>query len=400
MPADAIPPFPAWPMPRSCPMLPPDDYGGLRTGPPIKVRLRDGDAWLLTRYEHVRAILADLRFSSDDQRPGFPLRIQLPPDPGIQTFFRMDPPEQSRLRKMAMTEFTARRTRLLRPAIEKLVGQLLDDLAALPKPTDLVEAFTLKLPSLVIARLLGVPDEDQGSFTEQSRMILSQVATPQETYAAYVAMSQYIDDLATRREQEPLDDMLSRFATQFVATGQLSHEELVSIARFFLIAGHETTSNQLCLSVLSLLLDPAQREYLANADQSGAEGAVEELLRYWSVSQDNIVRLAIEDVEVGGAQIRAGDAVVIALNGADHDERVFADAARVDLTRENARQHLAFGHGPHLCPGAPLARTELVVGIVELFSRFPTLQLAVPFAELSFRENTLIYGINELPVTW
>lgn len=400
MTSQAVHALPNWPMPRSSPMLPPDDYSALRVGPPVRVRLRGGDAWLLTRYEDVRMALADLRFSSDDQRAGFPLRIQLPPEPGIQTFFRMDPPAQTRLRKMAMTEFTVRRTKLLRPAIEKLVDQLLDELAESPRPTDLVDAFTLRLPSLVIARLLGVPDQDQGSFTEQSRMILSQVATAQETYAAYVAMSHYIDDLTARREREPQDDMLSRFATQFVATGQMNHTELVAIARFFLIAGHETTSNQLTLSVLSLLLDPVQRDRMLAGGQETAEGAVEELLRYWSVSQDNIVRLAVADVELDGAQIRAGDAVVIALNGANHDERVFADAAKIDLARDNARQHLAFGHGPHLCPGAPLARTELVVGIVELFRRFPALRLAVPSSDLSFRENTLIYGLNELPVTW
>lgn len=395
-----VPALPAWPMPRSCPMLPPDSYRDLRDRPPAKVQLRGGEAWLLTRYDDVRRVLVDLRFSSDDQRPGFPLRIQLPPEPGIQTFFRMDPPEQSRLRKMAMTEFTARRTRLLRPAVEKLVGQLLDDLSALPRPADLVGSFTLKLPALVIARLLGVPDEDQGSFTEQSQMILSQVATEQETYAAYVSMSRYIDELAARREREPGDDMLSRFATQFVATGQMSHAELVAIARFFLIAGHETTSNQLSLSVLSLLLDRGQRDRMLAGGEDAAQAAVEELLRYWSVSQDNIVRVATEDVELGGARIRAGDAVVIALNGANHDERTFTEAAQVDLARANARQHVAFGYGPHLCPGAPLARTELAVGLVQLFRRFPKLRLAVPAEELPFRENTLIYGLNELPVTW
>jgi cytochrome P450 len=399
MTAELAPELPAWPMPRSCPLLPPDAYSELREGPPVKVQLRGGEAWLLTRYEDVRTALLDLRFSSDDQLPNFPSRIQLPPEPGIMTFFRMDPPEQTRLRKMAMTEFTARRTRLLRPAIEQLVGQLLDELGTLPRPTDLIEAYTLKLPALVIARLLGVPDEDEGTFTDQSRTVLSQVAPLDDIYAAFVAMSRYIDDLAAEREREPQDDMLSRFATQFVATGLMTHQELCHIARFFLVAGHETTANQLSLSVLSLIMHPELRDKIL-ADPDTVEGAVEELLRYWSISQDNITRLAIEDVQLDGALIRAGEAVVIALNGANHDDRVFADAAKLDLDRANARQHVAFGFGPHLCPGAPLARLEVAVGLVELFRRFPTLRLAVDFEELPFREYTLIYGLNKLPVTW
>jgi cytochrome P450 len=391
---------PAWPMTRSCPTLPPDAFREFREGPPRKVQLRCGEAWLITQYQDVRATLADVRFSSDDQRPGFPALIQLPPEPGLQSFFRMDPPAQTRLRKMVMTEFTARRTRMMHPELEELVGELLDELGALPRPTDLVEAFTLKLPALMIARLLGVPDEDEKAFTDQSRVILSQVSTPEESYAAYLAYSGFLDRLAAQREREPQDDMLSRMATQFVATGQLSHKELVSIACFLLVAAHEVTANQLNLSVLSLLLlDPAERDRVL-ADPGLTEGAVEELLRYWSVSQDNIVRVAIEDIELNGARILAGDAVVVSLAAANHDDQVFADAATLDFTRANARQHVAFGFGPHMCPGAPLARLEMSVGLVGLFLRFPALRLAVDSAELSFREKTLVYGLNELPVTW
>jgi cytochrome P450 len=212
-------------------------------------------------------------------------------------------------------------------------------------------------------------------------------------------MSAYLGDLVSQREREPEDDMLSRLATQFVATGQMTHLELVATAVLLLIAGHETTGNQLGLSILSLLLDPQQRDRVL-ADPVTAEGAVEELLRYWSISQELIARVAIEDVQLDGVLIRAGDGVVITLPGVNHDERVFADAAVLDFTRENARQHLAFGYGPHLCVGAPLARMELTVALTELFRRFPTLRLAVDTSALSFRKDTMVYGLNELPVTW
>ncbi|MGW3357474.1 cytochrome P450 [Streptomyces bungoensis] len=395
---DSCEPLPAWPMPRSCPYAPPDAYESLRKEPPQKVRIRGGEAWLVTRHADVRRVLNDNRFSADDQKPGFPIRIQLPPEPGVMSFNRMDDPEHGRLRRMAMTEFTARRTRALRPEVELLVERLLDELAEGPNPADLVEGFAVRLPSLVIARMLGVPEEDEATFTEQSRVILSQDATPEETYGAFVEMTRFLDRLAAQRTENPKDDLISRLATRYVATGELTHQELVAMARFFLVAGHETSAHQISLSVLSLLRDPAQLAEL-RADPALFKPAVEELLRYWSISQDNQVRAAVADVELGGARIRAGEGVIVAIPGANHDESVYPDPGRLDIHR-NASGHLAFGFGAHLCPGASLARMELEVCLSALFARFPTLRLAVPVEDVRFRENTLVYGLEELPVTW
>ncbi|KOV69210.1 cytochrome P450 [Streptomyces sp. MMG1121] len=393
-----MPELPTWPMPRSCPYAPPDAYTALRERPPLRVRIRGGEAWLVTRHADVRQVLNDDRFSSDDQQPGFPIRIQLPPEPGVMSFSRMDDPEHGRLRRMAMTEFTARRTRALRPEVELLVQQLLDELEAGPRPVDLVENFAVRLPALVIARMLGVPEADEADFTEQSRVILSQEAGPEETYAAFVEMSQFLDRLAAQRTAAPRDDLISRLATRYVASGELTHEDLVAMARFFLVAGHETTAHQISLSVLSLLRDPAQLAEL-RADTTLFKPAVEELLRYWSISQDNQVRAAVDDVELSGATIRKGEGVIVAIPAANHDESVYPGAARLDIHR-NASGHLAFGFGAHLCPGASLARMELEVCLSALFTRFPTLRLAVPEQEVRFRENTIVYGLDELPVTW
>lgn len=395
---DSCEPLPAWPMPRSCPYAPPDAYESLRKEPPRKVRIRGGEAWLVTRHADVRRVLNDNRFSADDQKPGFPVRIQLPPEPGVMSFNRMDDPEHGRLRRMAMTEFTARRTRALRPEVELLVERLLDELAAGPNPADLVEGFAVRLPSLVIARMLGVPEEDEATFTEQSRVILSQDATPEETYAAFLEMTRFLDRLAAERTENPKDDLISRLATRYVATGELTHQELVAMARFFLVAGHETSAHQISLSVLSLLRDPAQLAEL-RADPALFKPAVEELLRYWSISQDNQVRAAVADVDLSGAHIRAGEGVIVAIPGANHDESVYPDPGRLDIHR-NASGHLAFGFGAHLCPGASLARMELEVCLSALFARFPALRLAVPVEDVRFRENTLVYGLEELPVTW
>ncbi|WKE69091.1 cytochrome P450 [Streptomyces sp. WP-1] len=388
----------AWPMPRTCPYAPPDAYRDLREDAPTRVRIRGGDAWLVTRHADVRRALNDNRFSADDQQPGFPLRIQLPPEPGVMSFSRMDDPEHGRLRRMALTEFTARRTRALRPEVELLVDHLLDELERRPRPVDLVTEFAVRLPALVIARMLGVPERDEADFTEQSRVVLSQEAGPEETYAAFVTMTRLLDRLVTERTADPRDDLVSRLATRYVASGELTHDELVAMARFFLVAGHETTAHQIALSVLSLLRDPGQQAEL-RADPSLFKPAVEELLRYWSISQDNQVRVAVDDIELGGAHIRKGEGVVLAIPAANHDESVYPGAERLDIHRD-AAGHLAFGFGPHLCPGASLARMELEVCLSRLFARFPALRLAVPVEDVRFRENTLVYGLEELPVTW
>ncbi|MET9293107.1 cytochrome P450 [Streptomyces sp. NPDC003077] len=390
---------PAWPMPRTCPYSPPDQYAELRQGPPVKVRVGGGEAWLVTRHDHVRAVLTDDRFSSDDQLPGFPLRVRVPPEPRAMSLFRMDGPEHSRLRRMAQTEFTARRTRALRPAVDALVARLLDGIAAGPRPVDIVQEYALALPALLIARLFGVPDEDQGEFTARSQVILTPDGDPQEVYAAFTAMTAYLDRLATERERDPRDDLLSRLATQYVATGELTHEDLVAMVRLFLVAGHETTANQIALSVLSLLRAPDQLAELKERPELYPR-AVEESLRYWSIAQDNQVRVAVGDVELDGAAIAKGDGVILALPGANHDERVFTDPGRFDIHR-NAGRHVAFGYGAHLCPGAPLARMEIAVALRELFARFPSLRLADDGADVPFRnQHTVVYGLDALYVTW
>jgi cytochrome P450 len=385
-------------MPRSCPFSPPDAYAELRRKPPVKVRLRTGEAWLVTRYDDMRQVLTDARFSSDDTLPGFPVRIQLPPAPRVMSFTRMDNPEHGRLRRMVMPEFTARRTRALRPQVEVLVDRLLDELASGPRPADLVASVSVPLPSLVIARMLGVPEKDELDFTEVSQAVLAQDATPEQVYAAFVELTDYLSRLITSKRNEPRDDLLSRLATQYVATGELSHDDLVAMARLLLVAGHETTAHQLSLSVLSLLRHPDQlAELRENPDLY--RPAVEELLRYWSITQDNQVRVATADVEVGGARMSTGDGVILAYPSANHDETVFPGGDRVDIHRD-ASQHIAFGYGPHLCPGGPLARMELEVCLRALFHRFPNLRLADVPTPVTFRESTINYGLISLYVDW
>lgn len=391
--------LPEFPMARGCPMAPPAQYAALREAPPQRVAFRDGTwAWIITRHDDVRVALTDPRLSVDQENPGFPQRMQIPTVPRGLSFWRMDEPEHGRLRQMVMPEFTAHAVKRLRPQIEQLVDELLDQMQSGPRPVDLVRAFALPLPCLVIARIFGVPDQDLDFFSQVSRGVLAVDTTEQQAHAAYVEMTRYLDELIRERAANPRDDLLSRLAHDHVATGELSHDDLVAMARLVLVAGHEIIANQLALSVIALLRHPNQLAELL-ADPTLVPGAVEELLRFWSVPEDNIVRVAREDLTIGGTAIAKGEGLILAFAAANHDETVFTDAAQLDIHRDASR-HITFGVGPHHCPGGPLTRLELEIALPKLFTRLPGLHLAVDFDDLEFRFPTLVYGVRKLPVDW
>ncbi|MFE7468864.1 cytochrome P450 [Streptomyces sp. NPDC057499] len=387
----------AWPMPRQCPMAPPAEYSGLRKNPPSRANLPDGGrAWLLTSYDDVRTALNDPRFSSDDDKMGH-ARTQLPDDRNINTFWRMDEPEHGRLRHMVMTEFTARRIKDWRPRIQNLVDGLLDRLGGLPRPADLYSEFCLPVPTQVIAMLLGVPQEDYRTFAVQSRKILT-LDKPEESWAAYREMNDYLELLIEKKEREPQDDLTSRLIVDRMRTGEITKDDLLSMIRFLLVAGYETTTSQITLSALTLMTRPDIRKQLIE-DPQRITAFVEESLRFWSVSQDNILRVVDQDMEFAGVQMSVGELVVLVLPSANHDERVFPDPADFSLDRGENR-HVSFGFGTHLCPGAPLARREVEIAITSLIARFPDLSLVGSPEDLPFRHQSLVYGVEHLPVTW
>jgi cytochrome P450 len=392
-----------WPFTRTNSGCPPSILAQLREAPPCAVRIPAGAAearraWLVTKYSHVRQALKDRRLSADESLSGAPVRIQVPPGQKPGSFLRMDDPEHARLRHTVTTEFTARRIRELRPAIEQLIDELLNDLAAGPQPVDLQNAFSRKLPTLVIGRLLGIPDEDSAFFVEKTRVTISQ-GDPARAYAAYQEISEYLEVLALRKQKNPQGDALSRLAAKHLATGNITLDELVGIARLILVAGHETTTNQIALNILSMLMDDELRNTVLENDGALLPQYVEESMRYWSISQDAIVRLAIEDLTLGGIAIKEGDAVVISIPAANHDESMFPNPGHIDVHRDTSG-HLQWGIGPHYCQGAPLARLEMVLALKKLFTCFPGLRLAVDDSETLFRKGTVFHGLDHLPVTW
>jgi len=363
------------------------------------------DGWLLSRYEDVRSLLADPRTSS---KFGFglnPVR-ELPPEaqeelmrvrPGL--FIRMDAPEHPRYRRLLTGQFTVRRMNALVPRIEQIVADHLDAMAEMPQPVDLVAAFALPVPSLVICELLGVPYADRAPFQRRTRALISLTTDGPTLVRVRQEMEQYMLDLVRAKRLQPADDLLSGLiAREGDPEGALSDDELVSIGNLLLVAGHETTANMLALGTLALLEHPGQLAAL-RADPSLIDGAVEELLRYLTIVQFGVMRTVTEDVEVGGRCIRAGKPIVASLAAANRDPQQFSEPDVLDLSRAYS-PHLAFGHGVHQCLGQQLARVEMKVGFAALLERFPSLRLAVPLQDVRMRDDMFIYGVHALPVTW
>src|SRR5512142_3145410 len=330
-------------------------------GPPSRITLPTGQqAWVFTRHEDVRQILRSPAFSADIERPGFPLLRELPPAEDRDrrgAFIRMDGAEHARLRRMLTGEFMIKNVRRIEPLILETVTRFLDEMAAAGPPADLVASFALPVPSLVVCHLLGVPYADHDFFQRRSRILLDLTTGLDEVRAAVDELRGYLRDLvvAKRSATDPDDDLLGRLAAR-VEAGELDPEEVTGVALLLLIAGHETTANMIGLSTLLLTRHPESLAGLRE-DPGRAPALVEELLRYLTIVRSGLPRLAVEDVEVGGFPVRAGEGVFAMLSLANRDGATFADAERFDPNRE-PNQHVAFGFGVHQCIGQPLARAE------------------------------------------
>ncbi len=381
-----------------CPFDPPRELIEAREHGPISPYTFPGGkpGWLVTGYDLIRSILADPRFSSRKELMLHPTidfgDMEIPPAPPGE-FLLTDEPQHSRYRKPLAGKFTARRMRLLTERVEQITAEHLDAMAVAGPPTDLVTAFAKPIPAIMICELLGVPYADRGSFQENIDKFMNGETSDEDLVAAYTATQQYLAELVVAKRANPTDDVLSEL------TGHdFTDEELRGMSLILLAAGLDTTANMLALGTFALLQNPAQLAAL-RADPTLADRAVEELLRYLSVAK-TFWRTALEDVELGGRTIRAGDRMILSLNTANRDPERFTDPHALDLHREPSG-HLAFGHGIHLCLGQQLARVEMRVAFPALVGRFPTLRLAVPADEVALRPETAdIYGVKSLPVTW
>ncbi|HEX7825236.1 MAG TPA: cytochrome P450 [Mycobacterium sp.] len=394
----------AWPFARmvGCPLDPPPQYADFQREPTLPtVELWDKKrVWLATRYDDVREVFRDKRFSADTSTEGFPSPTETAAatKKGQRSMARMDPPRHDEQRRMVSRYFTIKETETFRPYVEALVDDLLDEMDWGSSPTDLVAALAQPVPAHVTCRLLDLPHRDADFFLDRVNTWMDMSIPAAQAARAGTDILDYFRELIAAREASPGDDLVSRIVVERVLTGELTREELAHMLHLFLVGGYDTTVNMISLGFLTFMRNPNQRQALQD-DPGLAIGATEELLRYLSVAHYTAFRLATEDIELGGRCIHAGEGIAAPLSAANRDPEMFPEPDTFDINRKEARRHLAFGSGVHQCLGQPIARLELQVVFAKLFTRFPRLTLAVPESELRFKD-ALIYGVEEVPVTW
>jgi nocardicin N-oxygenase len=381
-------------------------YGPLRSEEPVaRVTLPHGeDGWLVTRHESVKTVLKNPRFSraavvaAGERIPRATEFVPL-----TDSMSALDPPEHTRLRKLITRVFTRFAVEQHRPRAQQIAGELIDEMIAGGPPLDFVSAFAVPFQTLIVEGILGVPQSDHLQFRECTRPVSTRGNyTKQQRDAAFAGMCEYVSSLVARKREQPGDDLLSTLVLSHVDQQQITEREVVDFAVTLLV--NNTVANQICNCCYLLLTYPDQLGWL-RANMSQVPEAVEELLRFAPLALDipgagqGQVRMAMADMEIDGVCIRAGEFVLPSIISANRDERVFIDAHKLDLTR-TANSHIAFGIGPHHCPGDKLARMEMQVAVGSLLTRFPNFALAVSVDEVSWKQGMASRGPTALPVTW
>ncbi|MER6667398.1 cytochrome P450 [Amycolatopsis japonica] len=359
------------------------------------------EGWLVTRYEDVRLIFSDTRFSRNLLAPGAPCLIE-PGDfsTGEHSILNMDPPDHTRLRKLTAQAFTVRRIAGLRPRIQQIADTLLRAMVEHGPPVDLVEMFAFPLPTAVMCEILGVPYEGRERFRQWSRVIVTPMAySPAEVAQARRDGADDMAALVAVKRETPGEDLLSVLVHARDEDGdRLTEAELIDLATQLLLAGHETTVSLIATGIVLLTAHPDQLAAL-RSDPSLTEGAVEEIMRFDGPADASLLRVALEDVELSAGRVRRGEAVLAHTGAANRDEAAFPGASRFEIRRRNAPQ-LGFGHGLHFCLGAALARLEGEIAFRTLLDGLPGLDLAVPASAIAWRPPLSIRGPEEVPVTW
>ncbi|MFD7903132.1 cytochrome P450 [Kitasatospora sp. NPDC059722] len=374
-------------------------------GPAVPVELPGGvAAWAVTRHAAARDLLTDSRLVKDAAHWAAFQRGEVPktwpliglavPGPSMVT---TDGAEHRRLRALVAQAFTPRRVELMRPRVEEITHRLLDALAAGGPEVDLKSAFAFPLPMTVICSLLGVPESDHGVLRDLYERFFGIKPDPAGIQATIAGLNAFVNDLVAQRRSAPGDDLASVLLAADTEGGALTDAEAAATLRVIIAAGHETTVNLIGNAVRALLAHPEQLA-LVRSGLVPWDAVVEESLRWTPPTSNFLFRFAAEDIPVGDTVIPAGEPVLISYNAIGRDPAQHGITAEVfDVTRDASR-HLSFGHGPHVCPGSPLARLEAGVALPALFERFPGLSLGVPDGELRPSPSLVVNSLLELPV--
>ncbi|HWI64192.1 MAG TPA: cytochrome P450 [Symbiobacteriaceae bacterium] len=371
-------------------------YAQMRRTAPVLYNPEQG-AWLVYSYDEVKRVIGEHQSFSSDVFRGVESELLI--EDNIQM---MDPPRHTQLRALATYAFTPKAVAELEPRIRQIADELLDEIAARNGEADFVGDFTIPLPVIVIAEMLGIPKADRPKFKLWSDAIVESAerlmhgimeALP-EHVTAFRAMRQYFREITLERRANPQSDLISRLAVAEVEGKRLSDQEVVSFCLLLMVAGNETTTNLLSNAMRTFLEHPDQWERLCREPRLIPQ-AIEEVLRYRSPVQ-SLFRIARHDLELGGQQIKAGQQVVFFIGSANRDERKFENADVFDITRAPGA-HLGFGHGIHFCLGAPLARLEAKIALEALAERVESFRMP-PGSELEPLSTFIVFGLKQLPL--
>jgi cytochrome P450 len=376
-------------------------------GPVHDVTLADGHrAWLIVGHEEAKAALSHAGLSKDMRaalaRDGAVVAEGLPGPAFARHMLSADPPDHTRLRRLASAAFSRPRIAALRPRVQAIVDGLLDDLEVRGDTVvDLVKGFAFPLPFTVISELLGVPEPDRDHLGSWFTTLLAPSSAPEppaEAVAASANIVEYLTQLLARKRAAPAEDLVTDLVRAADQDGALSEQEMLSTIFQLVVAGHDTTTSLIGNATVALLLHPEQRDAVV-ADPALAPRAVEEILRWDAPVPHATFRYTTRDVALGGTVIPAFAQVIISLAAANRDPARYHNPQAFDITRADT-SHLAFGHGIHHCLGARLARLEALTALTTLHGRFPTMRLAIPRLALRWGhgDGLVLRGLSELPV--
>ncbi|WP_084735652.1 cytochrome P450 [Actinophytocola xinjiangensis] len=367
----------------------------------VRMPYGKGNAWLVTRYQEVKTVTSDRRFSRAALvGMDFP-RITPAPIAQSEAINLMDPPALNRVRRLVTKAFTTPQVDALRPWTTATVNTLLDEMEEHGQPADVADFLAGRLPLMTICQLLDVPEPDRPQLRQWAMTMMSMSAVDKDAAAAAKAgLRGYFDELTAQRRDNPGEDLISALTTARVGDEKLSPAELSVLVMLLVITGHDTTTYDISNIVYTLLTSPDHLARLRREPEL-LPRALEELLRYIPFRQGvGIPRVATEDVELGGETIKAGDAVHVSYLTANRDELAYERPDELDFDRVDPVPHMAFGYGSHHCMGSHLARMVLQVSIGGLLTRFPALRLAVAPEEVRWNEVSIWRYPLALPVAW
>ncbi|KOU43038.1 hypothetical protein ADK53_07135 [Streptomyces sp. WM6373] len=379
-----------------------DPYGTYASlhekGPVHRIMTPEGfPAWLVTGFEETRDALADRRLVRSIEHAGEDYRtLPLPAEFSTKTVATEDGAEHMRLRKFMNKSFAIKRVRALRKRVVELTDGYIDAMGESGE-TDLMTAIALPLPITITGDIMGVPDEDRANFQYWTDSMLG--INTEVVREAGATMLGFLKRLIDDKRTNPGDDIFSDWIAWTDDDGKhLDDHELIGLGFMVLLGGYDTTVGMIGGGMLALLNDRPKLERLrANPEQ--IPDAVEELLRLYGTAHTGVRRFATEDMTIGGVEIKKGDVVLCSMGAADRDPLRFENPDEVDLDRPNLT-HIAFGQGPHYCPGSELGRMEIAIAIETLLRRLPNLELAAPADSVQWREAYLIRAPKAIPIRY